>query len=199
MDNVTLFRVRTEAAERIKVATESHALLRKSVGGTGKYNHAATFVENIEGVLKDEYFEAAADGMKSLLRKTANELTGFKANVAITRADVKRAPREAAARIGPREVPDITTNEDAQEEANCQNVFRLASIGVKEGMAKEITARFGTAITNPILQHPDGIQMKKVDECLLHQLVEAVMEGAERPSTIEIQKQITAIMAFTFD
>ena len=122
MDNVALFRVRTEAVERIKVAMESHALPKDSVGRY-RYNHAATFVENIEGVLEDEYFEAAADGMKGLLSKTANELTGFKANVAITRAYVKRASREAATRISSREVPEITTNEDAQEEANRQNAF----------------------------------------------------------------------------
>ena len=66
-------------------------------------------------------------------------------------------------------------------------------------MAKEITARVGTSITNPILRHPDGVRMKKVDEYLLRKLVAAAMEGAERPSPIEIRKQLTAIMAFTFD
>jgi phosphotransferase system HPr-like phosphotransfer protein len=198
MDNAALFRVRTEAAERIKVAMAAHKLPKDSVGGY-RYNHAVTFVENIEGVLEDEYFEAAKDGMKGLLSATANELTGFKANVAITRADVKKASLAAAALVSSTTAAEITTNEDAQEEANRQNVFRLASIGVKEGMAREITARVGASITNPILRHPDGVRMKKVDEYLLHELVAAVMEGAERPSPIEIRKQITAIMAFTFD
>ena len=55
----------------------------------------------------------------------------------------------------------ITTNEDDQEEVNRQNVFRLACIGAKEGMAKEITARVGTSIKNPILRHPDDVWMKK--------------------------------------
>ena len=126
-------------------------------------------------------------------------MTGFKANVAITKADVKKASLEAAALVSSTTAAEITTNEDAQEEANRQNVFRLASIGVKEGMAREITARVGVSITNPILRHPDGVRMKKVDEYLLHELVAAVMEGAERPSPIEIRKQLTAIMAFTFD
>ena len=179
-------------------ALEGHTLPKDSVGGY-RYNHAVTFVENTEGVLEDEYFETAGDGMKGLLSETTNELTGFKANVAITRADIKKASKDAAALVSSREVAEITKNEDAQEEANRQNVFRLTSIGVKEGMAKEITARVGTAITNPILRHPDGIRMKKVDKYLLHQLVEAVMEGAERPSPVEIRKQVTAIMAFTFD
>ena len=198
MDNAALFRVRTEAAERIKAAMVAHKLPKDSVGGY-KYNHAVTFIENIEGVLEDEYFEAAKDGMKGLTSAEPNELTGFKANVTITKADVKKALLEAAALVSSATAAKITTNEDAQEEANRQNVFRLASSGVKEGMAREITARVGVSITNPILRHPDGVRMKKVDEYLLHELVAAVMEGAKRPSPIEIRKQLTGIMGFTFD
>ena len=89
MDNVALFCVRTEVAERIKVAMAVHKLPNDSVGGY-RYKHAVTFINNIEGVLVDEYFEAAKDGMKGLLSVAANELMGFKANVAITRADVKK-------------------------------------------------------------------------------------------------------------
>ena len=55
-------------------------------------------------------------------------------------------------------------NKDAQEEANLQNVFWLACIGTKEGMAKEINARVGTSIMNPIMRHLDGLRMNKVDE-----------------------------------
>ena len=61
MDNATLFSVRTEAAERIRVAMEQHKLPKDDVGGY-RYNHAVTLVENIEGVLEDQYFENATDG-----------------------------------------------------------------------------------------------------------------------------------------
>ena len=71
MDSAALFRVRTEAAKRIKVVMEVHKLPNDSVGGY-RYNHAVTFIKNIEGVLEDEYFEAAADGMKGLLNEVAN-------------------------------------------------------------------------------------------------------------------------------
>ena len=137
MDNAALFSVRTKAAERIRVAMEQHKLPRDDVGGY-RYNHAVTLVENIEGVLEDQYFENATDGMKGLLDKTANELTNFKANVAIRAAEVKAASVAAAAAIsttGFVAVPHIQTNEDAQEEANRQNVFRLACVGAKEQMA----------------------------------------------------------------
>ena len=77
-----------------------------------------TFIENIEGVLKDEYFEAAADGMKGLISDVANELTGSKANVADTRANVKNASLEAAALVSSAPAAKIMTNEDTQVEAH---------------------------------------------------------------------------------
>ena len=112
-------------------------------------------------MLEDEYFGAAKNGMKGMISVAANELTGFKANMAITRADVKKAPLEAAALVSLATAAEITTNKDAQEEANHQNVFWLASIGVNEGRAKEITARVGTSNTNPILCDQDGVRIKR--------------------------------------
>ena len=123
-----------KAVEQIRVAMEQHKLPKDDVGGYC-YTHAVTLVENIEGVLEDQYFENGTDGMKGLLSDTANKLTDFKANVAIRAAEVKAASIAAAAVIsttGFVAVPHISTNEDAQEEANRQNVFRLACVGAKE-------------------------------------------------------------------
>ena len=116
MDNAALFRVRTEAAERVRQAMEKHKLPKDSMGGY-RYNDAVTFIENVEGVLEDEYFENANDGMRGLVNLLPNELTSFKANVAITRADVKRQSI-ADAPGGDATKAEITSNEDAQEEAN---------------------------------------------------------------------------------
>ena len=92
MDKAALFRVWTEAAKRIKVVMAVHKLPKDSVGGC-RYNHAVTFINTTESVLEDEYFEAVADGMKGLLSEAANELTDFKTNVTITRADIKKKRR----------------------------------------------------------------------------------------------------------
>ena len=69
---------------------EPHKLAKDSVGGY-KYNNAITFIENIAWVLKGEYFENTTDGMKGLISENPNELASFKANVAVTKADVKAA------------------------------------------------------------------------------------------------------------
>ena len=105
----------------------------------------------------------------------------------------------AAAAIRIHAARETPTNKDAQEEANRQNVFHLAVVGAKEQMAKEITARIRKNVTNTILRNSDGVHFKKVDEYHLHQVVAAVMEGAERPDPIKIRKQITDVMAFVFD
>ena len=85
-----------------------------------KYNHVLTY---IKGVLEYKYFEAAAGDMKELLNTTANELTGFRANVAIIRTNVNTVSLEAVALISTETAAEITMNEDTQEEANHQSVF----------------------------------------------------------------------------
>ena len=52
------------------------------------YNTVVTFIGNTKGVLEEDYFKAATDGMKGLMDKIQNDLTKFKVNVAITKADV---------------------------------------------------------------------------------------------------------------
>ena len=71
MADRALFRVRTEAAARIKLAMENYILAKDHVGGF-KYNNAVTFVERIGDILKDEYFESAMDGMRGLLSDAPN-------------------------------------------------------------------------------------------------------------------------------
>ena len=112
MDNAALFHVQTEAAERVKTAVKKHKLPKDSVG-TYTYNSAVTFIENTKGVLEDKYFEAATYGMKGLMGKIPNDLAKFKANVAITKTDVKKLLLEASALISSTTAAKITTNEDA--------------------------------------------------------------------------------------
>ena len=51
--------------------------------------------------------------------------------------------------------PDITSNIDAQEEADRINMFRLATIGAKEGAAAGINKVVGTDITDDTLRTTD--------------------------------------------
>ena len=85
------------------------------------------------------------------------------------------------------------------DHSNPTQIDRLVGIGAKEGMAREIMDRTGTNIANPVLHHADGVRFKKVDKYQLRQLIDAIMEDAERPDPVKIRKQVTEVMAFSFD
>jgi len=79
--------------------------------------------------------------MKGLLSTATNTLTEYKATISIKRTDVLKDSKDAKARLsssGTMVQPEIATNSDAQEEADRQNTYRLAAIGVNEGVAAGI-------------------------------------------------------------
>ena len=64
--------------------------------------------------------------------------------------------------------PEIANNSDTQDGAYRQKVFRLAAIGIKEGIAEGITKIAGREITNTILRTTDNSDFKSVDQYQIH-------------------------------
>ena len=92
------------------------------------------------------------------------------------------ASRAAANRVSTNDstvYPEITNSTDAQDEADRQNIFRLAAIGVKEGITEGITKVFRKYITNPILQTMEDRDFKSVDQYQIHKDFTAITEGVE--------------------
>jgi hypothetical protein len=141
--------------------------------------------------------------MKGLLSTTKNTLTEYKATISIKCKDVLRDSKDAVdcltSSSGTTVQPEIATNSNAQEEADRQNTYRLAAIGVKEGMAEGITKIVGKDITYPILRTSDGISFKSVDDYQIHQLVTAITEGAKQPEATTIRQQFVNISGMVFD
>ena len=202
MEGGALFKVRSEAKERVLAAFAAIDIRKNEVGGYA-YNDANMLVTEIERVLAEQLFEDSTDGMMGLLSTATNTLTEYKATISIKRKDVLKDSKDAAARLssssGTTVQPEIVTNSDAQEEADRQNTYRLAAIGVKEGVAAGITKIVGKDITNPILRTSDGISFKSVDQYQLHQLVTTITEGAERPEATTIRQQFVNIAGTEFD
>jgi hypothetical protein len=94
--------------------------------------------------------------------------------------------------------PSITTRSDAQE-ADRINLLNQAVIGAKDGAAEAITNKVGSDITDTMLKTADGSNFKGVDDYQLEDLLNAVMQGADRPSTTDILQQFLGIIAFTFN
>jgi ElaB/YqjD/DUF883 family membrane-anchored ribosome-binding protein len=176
---------------------------RKNEVGGYAYNDANTLVTEIERVLAEQLFEDSTDGMKGLLSTATNTLTEYKATISIKRKDILKDSKDAAARLssssGTMVQPEIATNSDTQEEADRQNTYQLAAIGVKEGVAAGITKIVGKDITNPILRMTDGISFKSVDDYQLHQLVTAITEGAKRHEASTFRQQFVNIAGMVFD
>ena len=79
------------------------------------------------------------------------------------------------------------------------NMFRLAAIGAKEGAAAGVSKVIGTGITDAILRTTDRQDIKTVDEYTLFDLMQAVIEGAERPATTDVHKLYVSFCSTKLD
>ena len=90
--------------------------------------------------------------------------------------------------------PEITTNANAQDEADRKNTARLSAIGVKEAIRAEITVIVGDHITNPIPRTTYRAGSRTVDQYALHQLLSTATNGSERPLAIVIRQMMVDVM-----
>ena len=140
--------------------------------------------------------------MKGLLAKTPNDLNAILLTKLVSRRSVLKDSKAITAKESTSTntvAPDITSNTDAQEEADRINMFRLSAIGAKVGAAAGISMLVGTDITDATLRTTDGQDFKTVDEYTLYALMRAVIEGAERPATIDVRKLYVSLCSTKFD
>ena len=98
------------------------------------------------------------------------------------------AASRAAAEHASTVKPEIANNSDAQDEADWQNVFRLAVIGIMEEIAEGITKIVRGDITIPILRTIDNSDLNLVGQYKIHQLFTAITEGAEWAESSNIRR-----------
>jgi hypothetical protein len=65
------------------------------------------------------------------------------------------------------------------------NLLNQAVIGANEGFVEAITNKVGAEITDSVLKTANGSDYKGVDDYQLEDLLDAVLQGADRPSTTE--------------
>jgi len=204
MEGGALFKVRSEAKERV-LAAFTAIDLHKNVVGSYAYNNANMLITEIKCLLAEQQFKDSTDEMKGLLSTAKNTLTEYNAHISIKRKDVIKdsKSKDAADCLSSSNEttvqPEIATNSNAQEEVDRQNIYQLAAISVEEGVAAGITNIVGKDITNPILQTADGISFKAVDGYQLHQLITAITEGADRLEATTIRQQFVNIAGMVFD
>ena len=200
--DAAVFTLRSKTKTNVQEDVENLALTKNA---SGSYTHedAQIFRDEIKTILARQYFHAedGTNGMEGLLadgRTAENELTRMKSTDMTTRLKVLAASRAAATAAGATK-PDIESNSDAQDEADRQNMYLLAVIGAKEGVAAGIATIVGKAITDPVLRTADASTLKNVDDYSLYDLIKAMVEGADRPATQDVRKKFTGIIATNFD
>ena len=72
-------------------------------------------------------------------------------------------------------------------------------MGAKEGFTEAITAKVGSAITNPILRTSDGKDYKGVDKYNLADIISAVFPGADRPRSGDVLTKLADIISYRFN
>ena len=105
--------------------------------------------------------------MKGLLADATNDLNSIKSTNLVNRSSILKSSKrstEAATTLANATIePEITSNQDAQEESDRLNMFRLAAIRAKEGVAAGISKVVGTDIMDTTLRTTDGHDFKTVD------------------------------------
>ena len=140
--------------------------------------------------------------MKGLLAKDPNDINAILSTKLVSRRSVHKDSKAIAAKEFTSTntvAPEITSNTDAQEEADRINMFRLSEIGDKEGAGTGISKVVGTDITDATICTTDGQDFKTVDKYTLYALMRAVIEGAERPATIDVRKLYVSLCSTKFD
>ena len=127
---------------------------------------------------------------------------GPQANTTATAADIlresKKEAEDKAAQTGKTFTPKITSQSNAQEEADRCNIINQALIRAKEGVVEALTTFVGTYITDKVLRCADG-NCKGLDKYTLHELMQAAINRADRlPATVVLTQLLEAIN-FVFD
>ena len=139
--------------------------------------------------------------MSKLFKKNQNTINTITTQHAYDYKDILRKSKDEAFKASTKDTtvkPDITTRQEAQDEADRLNQIYQAVLGVKEGFKEKICDSGGTDALSSVLQQADG-QHKSIDDYTLYELAEARIAGAHRPKATHILKQIVSAITMPFD
>jgi hypothetical protein len=171
-----------------------------------QYTHDAILLlqKGIRRILVSQFNPSnPGKGMEKLLEDRTNLLTNVKLTNAITANFVLKAAKtkaDAASKASSTTItPTITSQSEAQEEADRLNVINQSVIGAKEGVVEAGTKLVGSNITDAVLRTADGSNHKSIDDNTLFAVMAAAIDGADQPSTTDVLEQLLEVINHTFD
>ena len=141
------------------------------------------------------------NGMSKLFDKNKNTINTITTQDAYDYKDILKKSRDEAFKASTKEItvkPDITTRQEAQDEADRLNQIYQAVLAVKEGFKEKICDSGGTNALSSVLQQANG-QNKSINDYTLYELAEAHIAGAQRPKAPHILKQIVSAITMQFN
>ena len=178
--------------------------IKLTIDDAGQYQHddVIKFIEQLKQVAKEQFNPLdKTNGMSKLFEKTQNTINSITTRHAYDYKDILKKSKDEASKASTKETtvkPDITTRQEAQDEADRLNQIYQAVLGVKEGFKEKICDSGGTDALSSVLQQADG-QHKSIDDYTLYELAEARIAGAHRPKATHILKQIVSAITMQFD
>jgi len=170
----------------------------------GQYQHddVIKFIEQLKQVAKEQFNPLDKNnGMSKLFDKNRNTINNITTKDAYDYKDILKKSKDEASKASTKEStvkPDITTRQEAQDEADRLNQIYQAVLGIKEGFKDKLCKSGGTNALSSVLQQADG-QNKSIDDYTLCKLAEARIAGAHRPKATSILKQIVTAITMQFD
>jgi hypothetical protein len=151
----------------------------------GQYTHDAILLlqKGISRVLVSQFNPSnPCKGMAKLLKDGSNLLTNVKSTNAITANSILKAAKtkaDAASKAASLTIaPIITSQSEAQEEANHLNVINPLVISAKEGVVKAVTKLVGSNITDAVLRTVNGSNHKSIENYTLFAVMAVAIDGA---------------------
>jgi hypothetical protein len=200
-----------EACYTVQATTKQQILdgmekLTLQTNENGQYTHNAILLlqKGIRHVLQSQFNPSnPCKGMEKLLDTGDNQLTLVKSTDAITAGSVikktKQNTKVLSILTGITILPIITTQAEAQEEADQMNVINQLVIGAKEGAVEAITKLVGSNITDAILRKANGSNHKSVNNFMLFDAMQVAIDGANRQLTNDVLEQLLKVINHTFN
>ncbi len=92
----------------------------------------------------------------------------------------------------------ITSQAEAQEEADQLNVINQLVIGAKEGVVEAITKLVGSDVTDAILGTANSSDHKRIDNLTLFGVMKLAIDGTDQPSTSNVLEQLLEVINHNF-
>ena len=176
--------------------------LHTNNGGQYQHDDVIKFIEQLKQVAKEQFNPLdKKNGMFKLFKRNQNFINTITTQDAYDFQDVLKKSKDKAfkALTATKTVgPDITTRQEAQDEADRLNQIYQAILGVKEGFKEKLCKSGGINALSLVLQQADG-QHKSINNYTLYKLAAVRIAGAHHPKAMHVLKQIVSAITMQFD